>query len=105
MSGGDRITEVAVVEVRNGVATTLVDTLVNPQRGIPPWISGLTNISADMVRSAPVFAEICDQLLGALDGRVFVAHTQTSTGAFSTWRSSALPDARSPDAGSAPCDS
>jgi DNA polymerase-3 subunit epsilon len=74
MSGGDRITEVAVVEVRNGVATTLVDTLVNPQRGIPPWISSLTNISADMVRSAPVFAEICDQLLGALDGRVFVAH-------------------------------
>lgn len=72
--GGDRITEIAVVEVRNGVATTLIDTLVNPQRPIPPWISSLTNISADMVRHAPVFSEICDQLLGALDGRVFVAH-------------------------------
>lgn len=72
--GGDRITEIAVVEVKNGVATTLVDTLVNPQRTIPPWISSLTNISAEMVRHAPVFSEICDQLLGALDGRVFVAH-------------------------------
>ena len=74
LSGGDRITEIAVVEVKNGVATTLIDTLVNPQRVIPPWISTLTNISAEMVRHAPTFAEICDQLLGALDGRVFVAH-------------------------------
>ena len=72
--GGDRITEIAVVQVKDGVATTLVDTLVNPQRTIPPWISSLTNISAEMVRHAPVFSEICDQVLGALDGRVFVAH-------------------------------
>ena len=74
LAGGDRITEIAVVEVKHGVATTLIDTLVNPQRAIPPWISNLTNISAEMVRHAPSFAEICDQLLGALDGRVFVAH-------------------------------
>jgi len=74
VAGGDRITEVAVVEVRDGVATTLIDTLINPQRVIPSWVSRLTNISEQMVRSAPVFAEICDQLLGALDGRVFVAH-------------------------------
>jgi len=74
VSGGDRITEVAVVQVKDGVATTLVDTLVNPQRIIPPWVSRLTNISAEMVRCAPTFAEICDQVLGALDGRVFVAH-------------------------------
>ena len=74
VTGGDRVTEVAVVEVRDGVATTLIDTLINPQRVIPSWVSRLTNISEDMVRSAPVFAEICDQLLGALDGRVFVAH-------------------------------
>jgi DNA polymerase-3 subunit epsilon len=74
VAGGDRITEVAVVEVKDGVAATLIDTLVNPQRVIPPWVSRLTNISAEMVRGAPVFGEICDQLLGALDGRVFVAH-------------------------------
>lgn len=72
--GGDRITEVAVVEVNNGIATTVFDTLVNPERSIPPWVSRLTNISWEMVKDAPVFAEICDQLLGVLDGRVFVAH-------------------------------
>lgn len=72
--GGDRITEVAVVEVRDGVATMVFETLVNPERPIPPWVSRLTNISAEMVRHAPTFREVCEQLLGVLDGRVFVAH-------------------------------
>ena len=72
--GTDRITEVAVVEVKNGVATTIFETLINPERAIPPWVSRLTNISWDMVKDAPTFADVCDQLLGALDGRVFVAH-------------------------------
>lgn len=71
---GDRITEIAVVEVCNGMATTVFDTLVNPERAIPPWVSRLTNISWEMVKDAPTFREICDQLLGVLDGRVFVAH-------------------------------
>ena len=74
---GDRITEVAVIEVRDGVATTLLETLVNPERSIPPWVTRLTNITWDMVRDAPTFREICDQLLGVLDGRVFVAHNAT----------------------------
>jgi DNA polymerase III subunit epsilon len=74
VTGGDRVTEVAVVEVRNGVPRTVFDTLINPQRAIPPWVSRLTNISWEMVKDAPVFAEVCDQLLGVLDGRVFVAH-------------------------------
>jgi DNA polymerase-3 subunit epsilon len=65
---------VAVVEVRDGVATTVFETLINPERAIPPWVSRLTNISWDMVKDAPTFAEVCDQLLGVLDGRVFVGH-------------------------------
>lgn len=72
--GGDRITEVAVIEVKNGTATTVFDTLINPERAIPPWVSRLTNISWEMVQDAPVFADVCDQLLGVLDGRIFVAH-------------------------------
>ena len=74
---GDRITEVAVIEVRGGVATTVFETLVNPERSIPPWVTRLTNISWEMVKDAPTFHEICDQLLGVLDGRVFVAHNAT----------------------------
>ena len=72
--GGDRVTEVAAVHVRSGVATTVFDTLINPERPIPPAITAVTNITSAMVRRAPRFAEVCDQFLGALEGHVFVAH-------------------------------
>jgi len=71
---GDRITEVAVVRVREGRAEMLFESLVNPDRPIPPAVMALTNITWEMVRHAPRFADICDQLLGALEGSVFVAH-------------------------------
>ena len=71
---GDRITEVAVVLVRGGTATKVFDTLINPERPIPPIVTALTNITSSMVRNAPRFAEVCDQLLGVLEGHVFVAH-------------------------------
>ncbi len=70
----DRITEIAVVRVQNGVATLVFDMLVNPERPIPPSVSALTNITAAMVRNAPRFREIVPQLLGVLEGAVFVAH-------------------------------
>ena len=72
--GGDRVTEVAVVQVRDGVATPVFDTLVNPDRPIPGYISQLTNISWEMVKDAPRFGDVCEQLLGVLEGHVFVAH-------------------------------
>jgi DNA polymerase III subunit epsilon len=71
---GDRVTEIAAVHVQRGVVTPVFETLVNPERPIPPMIVTLTNITAEMVRRAPKFAEICDQLLGVLEGHVFVAH-------------------------------
>jgi DNA polymerase III epsilon subunit family exonuclease len=71
---GDRITEIAVVRVHRGVAECVFDTLVNPDRPIPPSVTALTNITWDMVRTAPRFRDICPQLLGVLEGNVFVAH-------------------------------
>lgn len=71
---GDRITEVAVVRVRDGRAEMVFESLVNPDRPIPPAVMALTNITWEMVRNAPRFLDICDQLLGALEGSVFVAH-------------------------------
>jgi len=71
---GDRITEVAVVRVHDGRAEMVFESLVNPDRPIPPAVMALTNISWEMVRHAPRFVDICDQLLGALEGNVFVAH-------------------------------
>jgi DNA polymerase-3 subunit epsilon len=74
---GDRITEVAAVVVRDGQIGEVFETLVNPQRPIPRWITRLTNISWDMVRDKPTFPEICDRLVDVLSGHVFVAHNAT----------------------------
>jgi len=71
---GDRITEIAVVAVRGGVVTETFETLVNPERPIPPWITRLTNITWDMVKDAPRFRDVCDDVVRALDGAIFVAH-------------------------------
>ena len=70
----DRITEIAVVVVSRGRREVALDSLVNPGRPIPPAICAITNITNDMVRDAPTFAEVVDQVLAALAGRVFVAH-------------------------------
>ena len=72
--GGDRVTEVAAVLVRDGVATPVFDSLINPERPIPPAIVAITNITWEMVKHAPRFAEVCEQLVGVLEGHVFVAH-------------------------------
>ena len=71
---GDRITEIAVVRVHRGVVECVFDTLVNPDRPIPASVTALTNITSEMVRSAPRFRDICQQLLGVLEGHIFVAH-------------------------------
>lgn len=72
--GHDRITEIAVVVVHGGRREVVLDSLVNPGRSIPPAICAITNITNDMVRDAPTFGEMADQVLAALAGRVFVAH-------------------------------
>lgn len=71
---GDRITEIAIVTVRDGVVRDVYETLVNPERSIPPFITRLTNISWEMVRDKSPFREVCENVLRALDGHVFVAH-------------------------------
>jgi DNA polymerase-3 subunit epsilon len=73
-TGNDRITEIAVVVVHGTRRDIVFDSLVNPGRPIPPRICELTGISQQMVDGAPTFAEIADQVVAALAGRVFVAH-------------------------------
>ena len=69
-----RITEIAAVIVKNGEIQEVFETLVNPERSIPPFVSRLTNISWDMVKDAPKFSAIVPDLLQKLEGNVFVAH-------------------------------
>lgn len=71
---GHRITEFAAVVVRDGKIGDVYETLVNPERPIPPFITALTHITWDMVRDKPTFAQIRDNVVRVLDGHVFVAH-------------------------------
>ena len=71
---GDRITEIAVVTVKDGAVAGVFETLVNPERAIPPLITRLTNISWEMVRDKAPFRDVCADIVNALEGHVFVAH-------------------------------
>ncbi|KRD08353.1 DNA polymerase III subunit epsilon [Flavobacterium sp. Root901] len=69
-----RITEIAII-IHDG--TTVLDryeTLVNPQKDIPPSIFGLTGINNEMVAHAPIFDDISEKVLEMLTDRIFVAH-------------------------------
>jgi DNA polymerase-3 subunit epsilon len=73
----ERITEVGIVSVDfDGGAVRVQEwsSLVNPQRPIPSEIQWLTGITNAMVRDAPSFAELADELLERLRDAVFVAH-------------------------------
>jgi len=71
---GDRITEIAAVVVRDGEIVELFETLVNPQRSIPYFVTQLTNITWDMVRDKPTFDRVVPDVMRVLEGNVFVAH-------------------------------
>jgi DNA polymerase-3 subunit epsilon len=70
----DGITEIAVqIITEQGVVRTW-HSLIKPKRSIPDSISALTGITNEMVRDAPSFEEIAEELVDVLQGSVFVAH-------------------------------
>ena len=69
----DRITEIGIVSV-DEAGVDQWSTLVNPGVPIPPFIQKLTGINDAMVREAPRFAELADEIAQRLAGRLFVAH-------------------------------
>jgi DNA polymerase III subunit epsilon len=72
--GPDRVIELAIVTVKDGGVQDVYETLINPQRPIPPFVSRLTGIWAETVREAPVFADVAPDVAQRLAGHVFVAH-------------------------------
>lgn len=72
--GGDRITEFCAVTVAHGEITDVFETLINPQRPIPPAVTRLTRITWDMVRGAPTIRDVATRITGVLGGRLFVGH-------------------------------
>jgi DNA polymerase-3 subunit epsilon len=73
-ASSDRITEIGAVKVRNHQVIGEWHSLLNPQRTIPARIVQLTGITNDMVRGAPLFAEVGDSLMKFMEDGIFVAH-------------------------------
>jgi DNA polymerase-3 subunit epsilon len=71
---GHRMTEVAAYQLEGGHISCVIDTLLNPQRPIPRFVTALTGISWRMVKDAPLFEEHAARLAEAMEGRIFVAH-------------------------------
>ena len=74
LSQRDRITEVGIVIVENGAIVETFQSLVNPERSIPPQITRITGITNEMVQDAPKFFEIAKDIVLMTKSCVFVAH-------------------------------
>ena len=69
-----RVIEVGIVTLRGGEVVEEWSSLVNPGVRIPRSIAAFTGITDDMVADAPTFADLRDEVLGRLEGRLFAAH-------------------------------
>ncbi len=70
----DRITEVGIVLYDGTDIIEQFESLVNPERSIPPEITRITGITNDMVAEAPKFYEIAKRIVEMTEGAIFVAH-------------------------------
>ncbi|MCH7408463.1 GIY-YIG nuclease family protein [Belliella sp. DSM 111904] len=68
------ITEIAILVHNGKEVIDRYQTLINPERFIPGFITGLTGIDAKMVADAPTFEEVAPTIYELLNNRVFVAH-------------------------------
>jgi DNA polymerase III subunit epsilon len=70
----DRITEIAMMKVQDGVLVDEFSTLVNPLVTIPAHITSMTGIDNIMVQNAPPAREVVPFLAEFLGDSIFVAH-------------------------------
>lgn len=69
-----RVTEIGAYRVKNGEIAGEFHTLVNPEMPIPLFITMLTGISDEMVRTAPKFEAVAANFLEFIGDSVLVAH-------------------------------
>jgi DNA polymerase III subunit epsilon len=70
----DKITEIAIMLHDGTKILDTFETLINPERSIPYFITQVTGITDDMVADAPKFYEVAKQIVKMTEGAIFVAH-------------------------------
>ncbi|MCB0488857.1 MAG: exonuclease domain-containing protein [Cyclobacteriaceae bacterium] len=73
-ANGHRVTEIAIYHHDGMQITNHYQTLINPGRTIPYFITGLTGINYEMVKESPSFEEVAQEIYDQLKDRIFVAH-------------------------------
>ncbi|VDH01648.1 Probable ATP-dependent helicase dinG homolog [Lysinibacillus sphaericus] len=71
---GDRIIQIAIMFIEDGILTNEYVRFVNPGQKIPVFIQELTDITNAEVKDAPLFEEIAQEVRDLLEGWVFSAH-------------------------------
>ncbi len=70
----DRITEISMIKVKNGILQDEFSTLINPLIPIPPAVTAITGIDNLMVQNAPTAREVVPTMVEFLGNDIFVAH-------------------------------
>jgi len=71
---GDRICEIGAVRIKNSEITDSFETLVNPQRDIPPQVVRIHGITSKDVISAPCFEEAAPKFLSFIKDSCLLAY-------------------------------
>ncbi len=72
--GPDRVIEVAGVRLRGGQVCETFQSLINPERRIPPFIVQFTGIMPEMLQDAPTAKEVMPDFLHFIEGATIVGH-------------------------------
>jgi DNA polymerase-3 subunit epsilon len=72
--GPDRVIEVAGIRLRNGEVIDSFQSLVNPNRRLPPFIVQFTGITQEMVSAAPAAAQVFPDFFNFIEGAILVGH-------------------------------
>lgn len=73
--GSDKkIIEIAAAKVRDDKIVATFETLINPEKQIPPKITKITGISDEMVETAPVLSDVLSKFLDFIGNDVLIGH-------------------------------
>jgi len=69
-----RVIEIGILRIERGEITEKFKSLINPQTEIPEFITEFTGISEKMVKKAPSFEDIAEDIFPLFEDSIFVAH-------------------------------
>lgn len=69
-----RIIEIAAIRYRHGQVERSFESFINPERGIPEFITKLTTITNEHVREAPTFGQVASEVVEFIGDSLIVGH-------------------------------